>query len=314
MDREKAIQTMTVQDFATLFGTSVAEVAEYCGERIAEVDLSYRFLEGSDRDDVILAVLKRIDAPDIPVSGSSRQGDWEQGWGENLKEFIESGYDVEKLVPKYFKKNVPVRFMGTYILPVNPDFVLECTRLFRTWIFRKYLSDYPAIYEFGCGPATHLSYLAEIFPDRKLVGLDWARPSQEIIRLLAEHRGWNIKGHNFDFFNPAPEVHLDRNSAVYTFGALEQIGDRHGEFLEFLLREKPAICVNIECIAEFYDESSLSDYLALRYHKRKNYLDGYLTRLRELAACERIEIIAEHHQQFGNMFDDSHSYLIWKPI
>jgi hypothetical protein len=314
MDCDNATKVLNVSDFAQLFGTTETEVTEFCGKQISGYDLRYVTLEGKDRDDVILNILKRIEAPDIPVSGASRHEDWERGWGENLKEFIDSGYDVETLVPKYFKKNVPVRFMGDYILSPNPQFVLDCTRVFRSWIFQKYLTQHDAIYEFGCGPATHLSYLAEHYPDKKLIGLDWARPSQEIIRLLAQNRGWNIEGHNFDFFNPDPDVHLETNSAVYTFGALEQIGDRHEQFLDFLLREKPAICVNVECISEFYDESKMPDYLALRYHKRKNYLDGYLTRLRQLATEGLIQIIAEHHQQYGNMFDDSHSYVVWRPL
>ena len=147
-----------------------------------------------------------------------------------------------------------------------------------------------------------------------IFGLDWAKSSQLIIQLLAKHRGWNITGHNFDFFQPDDQLPIKENSVVYTFGALEQIGDRYGEFLEFLLRGKPALCINIECISEFYDEAELPDYLALRYHKVKNYLNGYLVRLRELASAGCIDIIVEHHQQFGNIYDDSHSYVVWKVL
>jgi Trans-aconitate methyltransferase len=317
MERRTPLETfhiLKIEDFAKLFGTSPAEVRTYCSEQLANLDLRYRILEGAERDQVLLKVLCRIDDPETPESGTDRLPDWERGWGENLDEFVQSGYDVEKLVPKYFKKNVPARFMGEYILPVDPQFVLVCTRMFRSWIFGRYLSPHDTVYEFGCGPATHLAYLAQTYPGKKLIGLDWAHPSQEIISLLAQHRGWDIEGRHFDFFDPDPTLKLEPGSAVYTFGALEQIGERHGEFLDFLLREKPAICVNVECLSEYYDESRLSDYLALRYHRRKKYLDGYLTRLRELAAQGRIEILASHHQPFGNMYDDSNSYVVWRPL
>lgn len=307
-------QQMCLNDIAKLFGATAAEVEFLCGDLLEIMELGFRPISGKERDELILSILRRIDGTDLPVSGEQRQGEWEQGWGENLRAFIESGYDVEKLVPRYFKKGVPVRLFGDYVMPDDPDFVLNCTRLFRAWLFRKHLSSFDTIYEFGCGPATHLAFLADEFPGKKLVGLDWAAPSQEIISLLAEHHGWNIHGRHFDFFNPDPDLHLDSNSAVYTFGALEQTGRNYGGFLEFLLQDKPALCINVECLAEFYSPDTLTDYLALKYHKRKNYLDGYLTCLRELERSGRVEILESHHQQFGNMFDDSHSYIIWKPL
>lgn len=306
--------SLKIDDFARLIGATPQELDCFCARQFASMDLRYRLISGIERDEIILGILKRMDATELSVSGENRQPDWEKGWGENLKDFIESGYDLEKLVPKYFRKNVPIRLFGEYAMPADSDFVLNCTRLFRTWLFRKYLAGIGTIYEFGCGPASHLAYLAKEFPDKKLFGLDWAKPSQEIIKLLRQQYGWDIHGRRFDFFRPDPELVLDQNSAIFTFGALEQIGARHHDFLNFLLLEKPILCINVECIVEFYNSASLVDYLALRYHRRKNYLDGYLSRLQELASEKRIEIIAKHHQPFGNMYDDSHSYIIWKPI
>lgn len=304
---------LTIDDFARLFGTIAADIDDSCKELIDTTDFRYERLSGAERDKVILNILKRIDSADLVVSGDDRKPDWEKGWAENLHDFIDSGYDVSKLVPKYFKKNVPVRLNREYVLPVDPDFVINCTRVFRNWLFKKYLKDSGSIYEFGCGPATHLAFLAGIYPDKNLYGLDWANPSQEIIRLMAKHFGWQIEGRHFDFFAPDVNLHLEENSAVYTFGALEQVGRNHEAFLQFLLKGSPELCINVECISEFYNQDYLPDYLAFKYHNRRNYLDGYLTRLRELETAGKIQILAMHHQQFGNMYDDSHSYVIWKP-
>ena len=313
MYRQDNLPTVTLADFARLFGTTTDDITESCKDIIDTVDLRYERLSGTDRDKIILNILKKTESVDLSTSGEKRKPEWEKGWAENLQDFINSGYDISKLVPKYFKKNVPVRLNREYVMPMDPDFVLNCTRVFRNWIFKKYLKDVDSIYEFGCGPATHLAFLASIYPKKKLYGLDWAKPSQEIIRLLAKHFGWRIEGRHFDFFAPDVNLHLEENSAVYTFGALEQIGGNHEAFLQFLLKESFELCINVECISEFYNQDYLPDYLAVNYHKKRNYLDGYLTRLQELEAAGKIRILAVQHQQFGNIYDDSHSYVIWKP-
>jgi hypothetical protein len=304
---------LSISELAQLFGGTIEEVQALCEPLLSSLDLRYRPITGPERDSLILSILKRIDAADLQISGEDRRSDWEKGWGENLKEFVDSGYDLKNLVPKYFKKNVPVRLFSDYVQPADPDFVLNCTRLFRSWLFKKNLSSVDVIYEFGCGPATHLAYLANLYPGKELVGLDWASSSQKIIKLLADHRGLKITGRGFDFFHPDETIDIKKNSAILTFGALEQIGNRHDAFLDFLLQRKPALCINVECLAELYNEEILSDYMALKYHLRKNYLNGYLTKLREFETKGLIAIITAHHQQFGNIFDDSHSYAVWRP-
>ena len=308
------LSELSLDDIARLFGGPRNEIVELCSRELAQMNLRYERLRIAQRDALVLRILQRMDALDLPSAGEERQGDWENGWQENLEEFVESGHQVGALVPKYFKKNVPVRLLGDYVLPEDPDFVLNFTRLFRTWLFRRYLKDAESVYEFGCGPASHLAWLAEEFPGKKLFGFDWARPSQAIIREMAAHYGWNVSGGHFDFFAPSADLTLEPHSAVYTFGALEQVGARHEAFLQFLMRAKPAICIHVECIHEFYDDRRLSDHLALRYHKRRNYLDGFLTRIRGLESEGKAEIHAVHHQQFGNLYDDSHSLVVWHPL
>jgi len=278
-----------------------------------EVDLRYRFFSKEERDQLILQVIKKIYSSELTKAGGNRRRDWEQGWRENLQELIDSGYNLDCLIPKYFKKNVPARLNLDFIMPISPSFVFAYAHVYRTWLFRKYFSKVMNIYEFGCGPAYHLAYLAIMYPEKRLFGMDWASPSQEIIRHLAAHFDWNIEGYHFDFFNPTLNLAIEKNSGVLTFGALEQVGDKHGPFLDFLLQNKPSICVNVECLNEFYNTDNLLSYLALQYHIKRNYLSGYFTALRRLEKNGRIEIIAVHHHCFGNLFDDPMSYVIWKP-
>ncbi|MGA1868161.1 MAG: hypothetical protein ACMUJM_06395 [bacterium] len=312
MERNKGLLSLKASDFANLFGASEKEILTHCGEMISGMDFVYRTLGRQERDTLILKVLRYIYSKELTPAGQERLSEWEKGWDENFQQFVASGYDVDTLVPKYYKKDVPVRLCRDFVQPINDDFVLHVTKVFRCWIFKKYLQNVASIYEFGCGPAHHLAFLTTIFPEKKLIGLDWTNASQKIINLLAQHNGWPIRYEYFNFFHPDTNLHMEPNSAVFTFGALEQIGGNHGPFLEFLLEKVPELCVHIEGIHELYNEDYLLDYLALKYHTRRNYLNGFLTRLRQLEKEERIEIIKVHHQQFGNLFDDPHSYVIWK--
>ena len=313
MYNSKKILDLTTKELAKLFGTTEKELVTYCGDLIESSNFHYRKVKSDKRDQLILKVFKLINSKELATAGPERQPDWEKGWSENLKEFVESGYDVDKLVPKYFKKNVPVRFNRDYVIPVNQNFEYNLIKLLRSWLFQKYFREVDSIYEFGCGPASHLVFLATLFPDKKLYGFDWAKSSQEIISLLAQQYGWDIQGDYFNFFDSNEDLTLEPNSAVFTFGALEQVGKNHGPFLDFLLRKSPGLCVNVEGLHELYEQDDLLDYLALEYHKHRNYLYGYLTRLRELEKKGKIKIVKIHRQLFGNLFDNPHSYVIWKP-
>ena len=314
MNNEQKTEILTAEDFALLFGTNLADVTRRCGDLIRNGDFRYRIIEGPERDRLILQVLKKIFSSDLSKAGEERQPDWEEGWKENLNEFLFSKYDVGRLIPKYFKRDVPARLNLEYIMPVSPNFVFSYTHVYRTWIFLRYLSEVENIYEFGCGPAYHLAYLAQLFPDKNLFGLDWATSSQEIIRHLNQHYRWKIEGRRFDFFKPDRNLTIEPNSGILTFGALEQVGQKYEAFIDFLLKNRPTICVNVECLHELYDPDNLLSYLALQYDQKRNYLSGYLTTLRKLAAKKRIKIIKFHHHRFGNLFDDPLSYVIWKPI
>lgn len=306
--------TLDINSLAVLFGTTSSRLDKMAGKLISSLDLGYRNLTGEERDKLILTALTKIHSAATTIAGEHRLGDWENGWQENLDDYIESGFDTKKLVPKYIKTNVPVKLNREYALPNEPDFVYWYTRIFRAWLFQEFLSDYKVVHEFGCGTGHNLMHMAELYPDKELHGYDWAKPSQEIIKIVAEKTGINITGGRFDFFEPDRNIAFFSDHAVLTFGALEQIGSKHDRYVEFLLEKRPGLCVDVIGIHEFYDEENLTDYLSLLYHKRRNYLDGYLTRLRGLEASGKINILKTHHHLFGNPIDDPYSYIAWKII
>ncbi len=303
-----------IEEFSALFGVEVADLDEETMEIIESLDFRYRTLSENERDQILLKIIKELYCGEIVVSGEDRKSDWEKGWGENLQALIESDYDLDSLIPRYFKRNVPVRLNGEYVMPVGTDFVLNCTKVFRSWLFRKYLKNAESIYEFGCGPGSHLAFLAGLYPGKKFYGLDWAESSQEILGHLAKQFCWSMKGIHFDFFQPDYDFYLAENSAVLTFGALEQVGERFEKFLQYILHQRPTLCINVECINEFYQANNLPDFLALQYHHRRNYLSNYLSRLGQLESEGSVKILKAHHQPFGNIYNDTHSYIIWVPV
>jgi hypothetical protein len=144
------------------------------------------------------------------------------------------------------------------------------------------------------------------------MGFDWAESSQSIIENFSDFYKINARGYKFDFFAPSMPMKFNPSTAVFTFGALEQVGNRHDKFLAMLLKQKPALCINIEGIHEFYDQNTLTGYLAYKYHKRRGYLSNYYSTLKKLESEGAIEIIESHYQNAGNLYDDPHSYIIWK--
>jgi hypothetical protein len=302
------------KDFANLFGTTEDRVRDTAGEMIDSIDLRISKLEGVERDRLILEVLKKINSPVLKDAGCHREEEWEAGWRENLEEFVRSGFDLRLLVPKYYKQRVPIRLLGEYVMPAQPDFVYQYTRIFRAWLFREYFESCRHVYEFGCGTGHNLMHLAELYPPKQLYGFDWAKSSQEILTIAAQHFRLNIQCGSFNFFAPNMEIRFEPGGGVFTFGALEQIGAQHERYLEFILQKKPQICIDVIGIQELYDPDCLFDYLALSYHTRRSYLSGYLTRLRELEASGAIEILKTHRQMFGNLFDDPYSYIVWRPL
>ena len=241
---------LKLEDFSRLFGTMISDIPDECCKLIARQDFRYRKLVGSEREQLFLNVLKKIDCGQFSSAGKEGKARWEKGWSENLKNFMEYGRDLSKLVPKYIRQNEPLRLDQDYIMPNDPNFELNWYEIFQQWLFTTYFKETDIVYEFGCGSGINLAKLAKLYPEKRYVGLDWAAASKEILDEMAQAYGWNIKGHLFDFFDPDESFKIEKDSIVFTLGALEQTGRDYEVFLEYLLRGTSKLCVNIEPIVE----------------------------------------------------------------
>jgi len=300
-------------DFAELLGIADEDLPAECLDEIERFGFEYRTLNGLERDEVLLKVFRQVDSGTLTVAGKQGKGRWERGWSENLDAFVNSNGDVASLVPKYIRPAQPVRLLQNYVLPLRSEFELRWYHVFRTWLFRQYLTGFDVIYEFGCGSGHNLAALAQMFPQTRLVGLDWAAASRDIVNAMADRHGWKVEGRIFDFFSPDADLEILPNSAVLTIGALEQTGGDYEAFLQYLLRSNAALCVFIEPICEWYDENNLVDYAAIRFHRARKYWTGFPTRLETLQKAGRAVIVKKKRSFFGSLFLEGYSQLIWRP-
>ena len=279
-----------------------------------ERDFTYDVLEGQERDEIILSVLKKIDADTQVVGARERRDVWQEGWAENLKQFTNSGGDPAALVPRFLREGQVVRYAGQYVRPANHQFELDFITVFRTWLFQKHLAGYDAVYEFGCGTGFNLVLIANLLPGKELHGLDFVQSSVDLVNRIAEHSSYTLKGHLFDMLSPDPGIELGPRSAVFTFGAVEQLAGRFEPFLEFLLHKRPGLCIHVEPTIELYDPDSLFDYLAVKFLTKRGYTHSFLPRLEQLADQGLLDLMQVKRLHFGSLYMEGYMYYVWKPL
>jgi SAM-dependent methyltransferase len=305
---------LTFQDFADMLGTVPAQLADSVCDAIKRADFRYEKLTQAERDDVILRVLKRIDSGHLTKVGEHRKEIWERGWEENLDAFSSKGFALETLIPRFMRPEPTLRLRQDYVKAINPNFEFFFHDVVRRWLYTAYMADCDSVYEFGSGSAYNLVAIAELAPHLKLVGLDWAASAVSLANLIGENHKINLSGRKFDFFHPDPELSLGSGDAALTICALEQVGPRHEEFLDFLLLKRPSICVHMEPILDLYDPDNLVDSLAIRFHNFRHYLTGFLPRLNQMQADGKIELLKVCRLGFGSLFHEGYSIVVWRPL
>ena len=304
------MESITSADIESAFGDTLSPALR------AKVDgLKMRFerLTPAERDAYIINVLEVLMDREVPAAGKHRLPDWERGWKENLDAFVKTR-SPDSLIPRYHRKRQLLHWRQDIVRGVSEDLDLILHEVLIDYTFEKYFRTQPAVFEFGCGPAYHLLRLRKYNPNACLFGLDWATPSQRIIEeLRARGVEPNIHGHNFNFFEPDYSVEMPPGSGVYTVAALEQVGAAHGAFLQFLIKKRPAICVHLEPIGELLDSTNLPDRLSQLYFRKRNYLQGFLIRLRELQKQGVVTIHREQRTYTGSYFIEGHSMVVWSP-
>jgi len=308
------VKNIDLQTLADSFGIDISDVKSICEEKLHDIDTEYKIYSGLEREKLIIQILKSIDSDKQIIGAPSRTNVWNDGWNENLNLLKNNNYQLDSLLPKFIKKNRPMRFMGEYILPNEQNFEHEYFNIFRSWLFDKYFSDYDSIYDIGCGSSYNLVELCKKFPEKKIYGFDFVQSSVDIVNEISEYYKFNSEGKIFDITNPDRDINLDDNSLVFTGGVIEQVAGKFEKFVEYLLEMKPKLVVHVEPIYELYDQDILFDYLAAKFHHKRGYTRGYLPRLRELEKENKIEIIKLKRLNFGSLLMEGYTCIVWKPL
>lgn len=308
------VLTLTVQDFAKAIGTTPEDIPDRLQRLIRNYDFRYENLTLAERDQVILRVLRRIDSGELTQVGDHRKDIWEKGWEENLDAFGAEQFSPDTLIPRFLRPEPIVRWQGDFVRSLNPRFEFHYHDVQRQWLFLRYMAEAETVYEFGSGSGYNLVGLAELSPRTRFVGLDWAESAVDLMNRVGQTHKLNVTGRRFDFFHPDDTVPMGSGDVALTIAALEQVGPRHEDFLQFLLRKRPRLVIHMEPILELYAPGSLVDYLAVQFHTKRHYLSGLLPRLRELEAERRIEILRVHRTGFGSLFHETYNHIIWKPL
>lgn len=301
--------TLTYKDFESVLEKPLSELIR---KKVNQAKFNYHKLTPEQKDQCIKKIVQILQNPNSIRAGKHRLDQWEKGWGENLEHFQKSKRERD-ILPYYFGKYPILRFKQQFIEATSDKFEYYTLVIIVDWLFEKYFQNVGSIYEFGCGTGHHLLRLREFNKNANLYGLDWATSSQKLINSIAKKSNdKKLFSKQFDFFNPNLSLKLERDSAIYTVAALEQIGTEYKPFIKYLLQNKPKICVHIEPIAELLNsENNLLDYLSVEYFKKRNYLSGFFGYLRDLEKKGKIKVHQVQRTFVGSLYIEGYSIIVW---
>ncbi len=297
------------KDFASL-----GKVSSFVSNKIQESDLKYSLQSKKQRDDVLLKVVKYLLSDDTVVAGSHRKNQWEDGWLENLNDYLKSR-NLNSIVPKYFDKYKIQRLNGEFIVPQSDNFEIGLVRIFQYIIFEKYFKESKNVYEFGAGTGHNLLRVREINKSAGLHSMEWAKSGVEIIKNVAKDlNDNNLYGTVFDNFNPDFDIKLQPDSSIYTFAALEQLGSSTDNLINYWITNKASMIVNIEPMAEPLDDTELLQYLSVKYFEKRGYLKNYINKLKTLEKDGKVIIHDIVRTGVGSLFIEGYSIISWSPV
>jgi len=277
-----------------------------------ENPLRYRSLTREEEKSAILQILKKIDADTQKIAEPYRVKEWEDGWNENYTSFAQSK-DFNDLTPKFTRVQNLVRFDKNIIYAESEFFEKTFVKVLQNYLIYRYFSNYKNMYEFGCGSCINIIETATKLPNINLHGTDFVAPPVNILRELNSNFFKNrIESSLFDMMNPDYNLKIKENSCILTSGAIEQLASKYDKFIDYLLLNKPDLCIHIEPIYEFYSDDTLLDFVTKKFHSQRNYSSGLYNKLKELEKDEKINVITANRTSIGSLNMEGYNIIVWR--
>jgi hypothetical protein len=293
---------LTLKEILDLIGLNKKDINQHCIDFFDSCDFSYEII--SNTSDEFFKIVKFLDSDNRRV-GMTNLSVWEKSWKRNLESL--------DTVAKHFVSKFTFCLGKNFIRFNDVNAELNFNRFLSSCLFTKYFSDVDNVYEFGCGSGFNLITLSNLFKNKQLFGSDFSKNAVETVNKVSNIDKLNISATYFDMINPDKSFDLKPNSAVFTMFSLEQISNKFYDFIFFLLKRKPKICIHIEPIVELLDKNIFLDYLSKRFHIQRNYLNGFLPFLKVLENLGYIEILKVKRIKFKRaLYTECANYIVWK--
>ncbi len=263
-----------------LFNSNLKNIDKFCGNISNKYNLNYLYLNHQEKKNLYKECLNYIEKDKQKIAAKYRKNVWQKGWSENLKDFKKKKLK-RNLIPKYYtKKNFGIfRLGGKFIKSKNKNFEIKMLEIYRKWFLKNYFKDVDNIYEFGCGSGNNVFSASKLFPKKKIVGLDFVISAVQLINIAG--KGRNLKGFLFDMNKKNNNFNIDNNSGFFSVGALEQLNNKIDNIINFFLKKKPKICLNIEPDLYFYKDT-FEDKIAKKFQSKRGYTSNLIKHLRKL--------------------------------
>jgi len=240
--------------------------------------------------------------------------DWQDDWFNVLQNLRTNNENVKSIIrPKWFRESAFVNIQNCLSLTETPYVDWEYQLITRQMLFYTHLKDIENICEFGSGSGANFYLINEILQDKNFILSDISVTSLKIIEELKRKLNRNNLIYSNIDIEQDIDLQLPDNTAVITTSVLEQIGDNYKNFINFILKEKPQIVINVEPIVELLDSKNGFDNVMNLYCEKRKYLAGYLTELEKLEKQKKIKIIMKKRTMVSGTFIEN-SVLIWKVL
>ena len=240
--------------------------------------------------------------------------DWQDDWFSVLQNLRTNNDNVKSIIrPKWFRESAFVNIHNCLSLTETPYVDWEYQLITRQMLFYTHLRDIENICEFGSGSGANFYLINEILQDKNFILSDISVTSLKIIEELKRKLNRNNLTYSNIDIEQDIDLQLPDNTAVITTSVLEQIGDNYKNFINFILKEKPQIVINVEPIVELLDSKNGFDNVMNLYCEKRKYLAGYLTELEKLEKQKKIKIIMKKRTMVSGTFIEN-SVLIWKVL